>query len=153
MDATRNHTGECGASESRQTMVVVGTVLAALAGSACCWGPPVALALLGSGAGWLRVLDAYQPYLLAFTALQLVLGFYLAYRPAKPCCERHRGVDPAARRRLNIGIMWAVAVFVVAINAWNAREHRIHPHEPTPMRTAPPRSIVGAVNSSITPSA
>ncbi|NUL83380.1 MAG: hypothetical protein HUU60_11780 [Armatimonadetes bacterium] len=103
----------------RQGLTITATVVGALACTACCWGPPVAIALLGTGAGWLSALEAYEPYLLAFTALQLGIGFYLAYRPVKGVCPRHAKIDPAFKRRLTIGIMWGITVFVVLLNIWS----------------------------------
>jgi copper chaperone CopZ len=98
----------------------IGTALAALAASACCWIP----ALLGTGAagslGASAALAPWRPYLLSLTALFLAAGFYLAYRKPKAawatdCCSTGAAVR---RRRVNILVMWGVAVFAVAMAAY-----------------------------------
>jgi hypothetical protein len=105
-------------------MSACATVVTALLCNACCWLPPLLIAMTGTGAGFLAALDPYKPYLIAFTAVQLSVGLFLVYRkPKHPhTCAVHR--DPEAHRRMNIRIMWVVVAFVVVLNAWDLS----HPH-------------------------
>lgn len=105
----------------RTIFTYAGTALAALAASACCWIP----ALLGAGAagslGISAALAPWRPYLLALTGLFLIAGFYMAYRkPKADCCDSGGCATPAAvkRRKINIGVMWVVAAFAVAMSAY-----------------------------------
>ncbi|HHO54391.1 MAG TPA: hypothetical protein ENK18_26850 [Deltaproteobacteria bacterium] len=60
---------------------LVGSVVAALAASACCVGPLI-FALLGiGGAGLLVALEPYRPVLMVVTAVLLGTGFLLTTRP------------------------------------------------------------------------
>lgn len=105
----------------KQTFALFGTLLAALAASACCWIP----ALLGVGAagslGFSAALAPWRPHLLVLTGLFLAGGFWAAYRgPRKACCDSSAcGTSTAqTRRRLNIGVMWVVAAFALATAAY-----------------------------------
>ena len=105
----------------RNVIVVAGSVLGALGASACCWIP----AFIGAGAagslGLSAALAPWRPYLLILTGLFLAGGFYLAYRrPSEACCEVAPGMPltPARKRRMNIGVMWAVALFSSAVSAY-----------------------------------
>lgn len=98
----------------------LGVVAAALAASACCWIP----ALLGAGAagslGVSAALAPWRPHLLALTALFLIGGFWFAYRKPKANCEADCCATEAAsrRRKVNIGVMWAVALFAIVMSAY-----------------------------------
>lgn len=99
----------------------VGTALAALAASACCWIP----ALLGAGAagslGVSAALAPWRPHLLALTGLFLLGGFWAVYRkPKQKCCDSGVCATEAAarRRKVNIGVMWVVAAFSHAMAAY-----------------------------------
>lgn len=108
----------------KYALSTLGTLLTALACTACCWLPAV---LGATAASAFSFLHRWQPFLLTFTAVQLGVGFYLAYRPnTKHVCTRncHHG-DFALKRKVNIGVMWAVALFVVALNLWNFRSHAV----------------------------
>jgi mercuric ion transport protein len=103
------------------------TLFTALLFNACCWLPPVLIAITGSGAGYLSFLEPWKPYLLAFTAVQLSFGLYMAYR--KPHSKKHK-CDPShnheASRRINIRIMWGVVVVVICLNAWDfVKDHSV----------------------------
>lgn len=120
----------------------LGTALAALAASACCWIP----ALLGAGAagslGVSAALAPWRPYLLALTALFLIGGFWMVFRKPKAACETDCCATEAAsrRRKVNIGVMWAVALFALAMAAYpevQAMRYRaIHAGEAAPPSSA-----------------
>lgn len=102
-------------------LTYLGVAVAAVAASACCWIP----ALLGAGAagslGISAALAPWRPYLLALTGLFLVNGFWMVYRkPKADCCDSGGCATPAAatRRKINIGVMWVVAAFAVAMAAY-----------------------------------
>jgi len=103
------------------------TLGTALLCNACCWLPPVLIALTGSGAGFLAFIHPYRIYLMAFTAVQLAFGLWLVYRkPKHHDCKVHGQAchhDHAAHRKMNIRIMWGVVVFVVALNVWDVIHH------------------------------
>ncbi|MCL4284697.1 MAG: heavy-metal-associated domain-containing protein [Fimbriimonadaceae bacterium] len=118
----------------RTVLTYAGTALAAIAASACCWIP----ALLGAGAagslGISAALAPWRPYLLALTGLFLLGGFWMVYRkPKADCCASGGCATPAAarRRKVNIGVMWTVAVFAVAMAAYpNLLAAKVHANEP-----------------------
>jgi copper chaperone CopZ len=105
----------------KNALTIVGTALAALAASACCWVP----ALLGAGAagslGLGAALAPYRPYLLGVTAIFLIAGFTMVYRkPGEDCCSAAGCLTDAAQRKrwTNIGVMWTIAVFAIAMAAY-----------------------------------
>ncbi|GBC85475.1 Copper-exporting P-type ATPase A [bacterium HR11] len=59
---------------------VGGAVLSALAASACCWLPLLALAVGASSAGLAQKLAVYRPYFLTLALAALGAAFYLTYR-------------------------------------------------------------------------
>ena len=92
---------------------VVGSLVAALAASACCLGP-VLFTAVGAGAfGAASIrLEPYRPWFLVLTAVLLGMAFVSTYRPqhgeaqcSEGSCARHR-IEP---RRL---VLWAAVVFV-----------------------------------------
>jgi hypothetical protein len=103
------------------------TLGTALLCNACCWLPPVVIALTGSGAGLVSFIHPYRPYLIAFTAVQLAIGLWLVYRkPKTHHCVTHGAEchhDHRANRTMNIRIMWGVVAFVVALNVWDTTHH------------------------------
>ena len=107
------------------------TLGTALLCNACCWLPPVLIALTGSGAGLVSFIHPYRGYLMAFTAIQLAFGLWLVYRKPKPrACKQHGAEchhDHVAHRRMNIRIMWGVVVFVAALNVWDITHHQDEP--------------------------
>lgn len=82
----------------RGGVALLGALLVAVAASACCLVPAV-LALVGiSGAGFAATLAPARPYLLVATALTLVAGMWLAYRPANTCADACPCPAPRTRR-------------------------------------------------------
>lgn len=105
----------------KSILTIVGTGLAALAASACCWIP----ALLGAGAagslGIGAVLTPYRPYLLGLTAVFLIAGFAMVYRkPGGDCCSADGCLTDSAKRkrRTNIGVMWSVGLLSIVMAAY-----------------------------------
>lgn len=100
----------------------LGTLAAALACTACCWLPPLLILALGTSAGAVEWLAPWQPYLLGFTAIQLAVGFYLAYRKT-PCHHGACSIAHEKKRKVNRVVMWAVAAMVVALNLQHFSSH------------------------------
>lgn len=112
-----------------ETVAKVGTLVSAVAASACCWLPLVLLAVGVSGAGIASMLEAYRPLLMVVTFGFLGAAFYFTYRSPKPetsvrqaCCaveteERKTCCDTDGRWRWNGGAMNKVMLWVVTIAA------------------------------------
>lgn len=105
----------------KNVLSIGGTVLAALGASACCWIP----ALLGAGAagslGIGAALAPYRPYFLVMTGVFLLVGFTMVYRkPSAASCDATGCCTPEAslKRKINKGVMWAVAIFAVGSVAY-----------------------------------
>lgn len=117
----------------RQTMGVLGLLATGLLCNACCWLPALAVGLGGAAfSGWAHALEPWRPLFWTVAGLQLAWGFRSVYKPVGQCCQAHHGChEPAAQaralRRMNIAVMWFVAVVVVVANAapliWHAPHH------------------------------
>jgi hypothetical protein len=95
-------------------------ILTAVVGNACCWLPPLLIAVGGMGAAWHEALGRFRPLFLVLMAVQLGFGFRNAYRSHADCC-------PAgdAGRTSRIRVMWGVAAVVLLLNVAPAfSEHR-----------------------------
>lgn len=93
----------------------VGSVLAAMASSACCWLP---LALMGVGlsaAGAATFFERYRLLFLVAAALLLAGGFYLNYFRKERCGPDEACARPNPKlRRFNRGMLWFSTVLVLA---------------------------------------
>lgn len=99
----------------------IGALLTGLLCNACCWLPPLLVAVGGAAAtGFAHAFEPWRPLFLAVAAVQLFFGFRAAYRPVGACCHRHHGRhghhDPRLLRRVNIVVLWTVAILVVVLN-------------------------------------
>ncbi len=92
-----------------------GSVLTAVAASACCW-LPLALIAFGLSAGGVSAgFEKYRLLFLAVTGLLLASGFYLIYL-RKPVCEPGSAcaVPNPKLQRFNRVMLWVATVVVVA---------------------------------------
>ena len=95
-----------------------GSVLSALAASACCWIPLLAITFGASAGGASAFFERWRPWLIALSLLSLAVGFYSVYfrRQPESCCESGTG---APRRKpisvLNQAMLWLATAAVVAI--------------------------------------
>jgi hypothetical protein len=125
-----------------------GTILAtALAVNACCWLPPLLIAFGGTGGHFLSFLEPYRYHLLALAAIQLFFGFRHAYRKKHTCCSSGSAEHNIAHPRLNIGIMWGVAAFVILVNAYSLLSHdpnHDHEHDHAHEHTRQTRSLAAS---------
>lgn len=98
---------------SKESVLLGGSLAAALAASACCIGPLV-IALVGIGsAGAALAVAPYRPYLLGLAVLLLAGAFYVTYRRTRPACEPEGSCAlPAASRRNRI-LLWISAALVL----------------------------------------
>ena len=100
----------------RNTLTVVGAVLAAIGASLCCI-LPIAVAVLGIGSAALGArLEPYRPYFLVLTIAILGYAFYRAYRPEK-CEPGQTCAVPATHRRQRI-VLWIVAAVALALTTF-----------------------------------
>lgn len=90
---------------------VVGSVVAAVVASACCFGPVLFTAL---GAGALGAastrLEPYRPWLLTLTSVLLGMAFLATYRRQPAECSDGT-CAPSSRRNAKI-VLWVAVVFV-----------------------------------------
>lgn len=94
--------------------------MAALAASSCCLGPVILAALGLGGAGLFAGIAAYRPYMLAFTAVFLGVGFYLSYRKPKAVENDDCGCRALKARRMPRVFLWMAAgiTALVAVSPW-----------------------------------
>jgi mercuric ion transport protein len=97
----------------QNTVLAVGTVVAALGASMCCI-LPVAVALLGVGSAAVGAkLEPARPYFTIATVLLLGFALYKTYQPVETCAPGERCEAPNQyRQRLFI---WIAAVVALAL--------------------------------------
>ena len=94
---------------------MTGSILAALASSACCWLP---LALMGIGlsaAGVGTFFERFRPYFLILAVLLLGVGYYFNYFRKEQCAPGSTCDKPSPQlRKMNRGMLWISTALVVA---------------------------------------
>ncbi len=97
---------------------VVGSVVAAVAASACCLGP-VLLTMIGAGAlgAAAASLERYRPVFLVLTAVLLGGAFLVTYRPGRQVCAADGTCTPSSRRTTKI-VLWVATVAVLLLAAF-----------------------------------
>jgi len=83
----------------RGRFALIGTIAAGIGASACCWLPPVLLALGVGAAGVGAFFDGLRPYMLGVIAILLVVLFRRAYGRRAACAEGTACATPAGRGR------------------------------------------------------
>jgi mercuric ion transport protein len=98
-------------------LVAAGSVLGALAASACCVAPLLLFGLGVSGAwiGHLTRLAPYQPYFLATTLACLGYGYWLRVRSRRSCADDAVCARPLANRIVTTGLVVATVLVVAAV--------------------------------------
>jgi len=105
------------AASSKGVWVVLGSILAAVVASACCWLPLLLLSLGVSAAGVSAKFEPMRPYFLTLTGVLLAAGFYFAYRPAPACSPESGCEQPRPRMRSFQRLMlWAGTLMVIAFS-------------------------------------
>ncbi len=95
-------------------VTVLGSVVAAVLASACCWVPLVLIGLGVSAGGVAGFFEPARPYLLVGSVVLLLAGFYAVYI-RKPACQPDGGCCAANRdkaQRFNRAMFWAAAFIV-----------------------------------------
>jgi len=97
---------------------VIGSVVAAVAASACCLGP-VVFSVLGAGAlgAAATQLEPYRPVFLGVTFVLLGAAYYVTYRPrAADACGPDGTCAPSSRRaaKILLGIATVIVVLLAA---------------------------------------
>ena len=93
----------------------IGSVLAAMASSACCWLPLVLMGVGWSAAGVGIFFERYRPYFLVVAVVLLGVGFYFNYFRKDRCGPGESCETPSQNfRRFNRGMLWVSVVLVAA---------------------------------------
>lgn len=114
-----------------------GSVLSAMASSACCWIPLSLIALGVSAGGVSAWFEQYRWLFLSVTAILLSTGFYFAYfrtprcAPGSSCATPNRTV-----RRFNRVALWVATIVVFATAAFPKYVGALLPKSP-PGQAAP----------------
>ena len=100
----------------RGLLTGAGSIVGAVAASACCIGPLLAVGLGIGGLGAAAQLEAYRPYFLGGTFVMLGAAFYFTYRKDDSCeddaCEARVG-------RTQKLLLWLVAVATLGLAAFS----------------------------------
>ena len=93
----------------------MGSILAAMASSACCWLPLVLIGVGLSAAGVGAFFEQYRPFFLALALLLLGIGFYFNYFRKERCAPGEACEMPNPKfRRFNRGMLWLSMLLVAA---------------------------------------
>ncbi len=96
-----------------------GSVVSAVASSACCWLPLLLAGFGLSAGGTAASFEKFRPLLLGLTAILLGAGFYLSYRRRPACSAGGACPAPVAGfRRVNRAILWTAAIAAVVSAAF-----------------------------------
>jgi mercuric ion transport protein len=109
------------AFDKGQTLVAIGGIVGALAGSSCCI-LPVLLFSLGIGGAWIgnfTQLAPYQPYFVAATLAFVGAGYWLVYRSSKAVCAEGEACARPLPNRLVKAALVAATVIVLAALAFD----------------------------------
>lgn len=114
----------------KAALPAIGAVTVTTLGTACCWGPPLAVALLGTSGSFFHALHPYMPYLWVIMGVKLAVAFWLVYRPCNHSTCNSLGSadgsctgDHASNLRTKKIILWIVATAIVGLNVWQAQSH------------------------------
>jgi copper chaperone CopZ len=92
-----------------------GSVVSALASSACCWLPLLLMGIGLSAAGITTFFERFRPLFLIVAAVLLGLGFYLNYFRKERCAPGEACATPNPRlRKMNRGMLWISTALVIA---------------------------------------
>ena len=97
----------------KQSWLLAGGLLTALAASVCCVGPVIALALGATGFAASSRFSAGRPYFLAAAFLLLAGAWYLTYRRPRRECSEGEACAPNTSRRLPKIALWIITAIAV----------------------------------------
>lgn len=93
----------------------LGSILAAMASSACCWLPLVLMGVGLSAAGVGAFFEQYRPIFLGIALLLLGIGFYFNYFREERCAPGEACEVPNLKiQRFNRGMLWLSILMVAA---------------------------------------
>ncbi len=102
-------------SSTQRNLVLGGSLVAAIAASACCLGPLVLVLLGVGGVGAALALEPYRPYILGVTVLLLGAAFYLTYWRAPSNCGPGEACTVTLTGRLVRILLWVIRFLVLLI--------------------------------------
>lgn len=95
---------------------IFASVVTAIAASACCIGPVVAVTLGASALGAASIqLEPYRPLFVTLTLAFFGFAFYRVYRPAADVCTPESTCGPASQTRAKVMLWIAAAVAVILV--------------------------------------
>lgn len=101
-------------AEPRGTLwATAGSVVSAVAASACCWLPLLLLAVGVSAAGVASAFETLRPAFLVAAALLLGFAFYRTYFRKEVCAPGSACPVPSKGRRFNRVMLWVATGFVL----------------------------------------
>ncbi len=96
-------------------VAAAGSLVSAVAASACCWLPLLLIAFGASAGGVSAWFERYRSIFLTVAIALLALGFYFVYRPVPACVSGSACETPRPKlRRLNQSVIWIAAALVMA---------------------------------------
>ncbi len=105
------------ASRRLGSLATAGSVVSAIASSACCWLPLVLVAFGASAVGVASLFEKYRPVFLGLATALLAVGFYFNYFHKERCAFDSTCATPRPRlRRFNRVMLWVATLFVVAFS-------------------------------------
>lgn len=106
-----------GGSPRLGTFATAGSVISAIASSACCWVPLIMIGFGASAVGVASFFEKYRPVFLVLATALLGAGFYLNYFRKEKCAPGSACATPRPRlRRFNRITLWVATAFVVAFS-------------------------------------
>lgn len=115
-----------------------GSVMSALAASACCWIPLLFIALGVSAGGAAAWFEQYRWLFLGLTAILLGSGFYSVYFTKSRCAAGSACAAPNRRLlRFNRVTLWMATVVVIATAAFPKYVGYLIPKRPTAQVAGP----------------
>lgn len=126
-------------------LAVAGSVLSALAASACCWIPLLLIAFGVSVGGVSAWLEQYRWLFLGLTAILLGTGFYFVYFRKPQCAPGTACAMPNLRfLRFNRVMLWAATVVVIATAAFPKYAGYLIPQDEPAQITIPANQVATA---------
>lgn len=123
-----------------RALASTGSVLSALAASACCWLPLLLAGVGLSAVGIGGFLERFRPLLLIVAAALLGLGFYLNYFRKERCAPDGSCAPPPPRlRRMNRISLWVSTALVLAFALFPSYADELFDLRPT---TAPANASI-----------
>lgn len=127
------------------TVVISGSVTAALAASACCWIPLMLIAFGISAGGVSAWFEQYRWLFLVLTAVLLGAGFYFVYFREPRCAPGAACATPNRRlQRFNRVMLWTATIVVIATAAFPKYVGYLIPQEAAAQTVVPANHVATA---------